>query len=253
MEKQKPYGTVLIKASHLLDYLAEHANSTLQEVAKGTGMTASTALKILDTLVLIGYVEKTVTKTYRLGSKLIRYANHDLAQTELVEISRPYLEDLNEAVDETVHLGVLVNDEILYVNKLEPKGQTILMSSKIGITRPLYSSAMGKAVLAEFSEADYEKYLEETPLVPHTANTITNPLKLAEELTEVRQTAVAYDDEEMEKDIFCIGATLMSPEGIAGAFSVSVPKYRLTPAFRQKMINQILETKAAIEEQLSKN
>lgn len=248
MEKQKPYGTVLIKASHILDYLAEAAHSSLQEIAKGCEMTASTTLKILDTLVLIGYVEKQADKTYHLGSKLVRYANHDLQQTTLVENSRPYLEQLNNAIDETIHLGILANNEIVYVNKLEPKRQTVLMSSKIGITRPLYSSAMGKAVLAEFSKADYQAYLEGTKLTPYTSHTITNPLRLAEELAETEKTGVAFDNEEMEKDIFCIGATIMKGSDILGAFSVSIPKYRVTPEFKNQVIQQVLATKRQLEE-----
>lgn len=250
MENPKPYGTVLIKASTILDFLANEANSSLQEIAKGTNMTASTTLKILDTLTMIGYVAKNTDKTYRLGSKLIRYANRNLEQVALVETTRPYLEALNEQIDETVHLGILVDDEILYVNKLEPKGQTILMSSKIGITRPLYASAMGKAVLSEFHEQEYQRYLHKTQLVPYTAHTITNPLKLAEEMVAVRQTDIAYDNEEMEKDIFCIGAAIMDHDQILGAFSVSMPKYRVTEEVEQQVIAAVKNTKTAIEKKI---
>lgn len=252
MEKQKPYGTVLIKAAHILDYLADHPDISLQELAKGTEMTASTTLKILDTLVLIGYVNKNQDKTYRLGSKLIRYANKNIDQLDLVELSLPYLEDLQKSIDETIHLGILNNEEILYVNKLEPKHQTIRMSSKIGITRPLYSSAMGKAVLAEFPEERYQEYLNNHELIPHTEHTITNPLKLASELKKTAVSKVAYDDEEMEQDIFCVGASLMDQEKIIGAFSVSMPKYRVTSELKEKIVDNIKKTKSAIEKEIAK-
>ena len=71
MENKKPYGTVLIKASKILDYLAENQDVSLQTIAKGVGMTSSTVLKILDTLLMIGYVNKNSEKNYRLGVKLI--------------------------------------------------------------------------------------------------------------------------------------------------------------------------------------
>ncbi len=129
-------------------------------------MTSSTVLKILDTLLMIGYVNKNSEKNYRLGAKLIRYANKNIEQIDLVELTLPFLEQLQQKIDETIHLGLLDNNEILYVNKLDPKHQTIRMSSKIGITRPLYNSAMGKAVLAEFSEEQYTDYLEKHPLIP---------------------------------------------------------------------------------------
>lgn len=247
MENAKPYGTVLIKAARIIDFLADSTDTSLQEIAKGTGMTASTTLKILDTLLLIGYIEKNENKTYHLGSKLIRYANKKIDQIDLVELTLPYLEQLQKKIDETIHLGVLTNEEILYVNKLEPKNQMIRMSSKVGITRPLYSSAMGKAVLAEYSKGQYQNYIDAHPLHPFTENTITNPLKLIGEIKKVQLTKVAFDDEEMEKDIFCIGAAIMNHEEIVGAFSVSMPKYRLNDEIKEMIITAVKQTKGNIE------
>lgn len=252
MENQKPYGTVLIKAAGILDYIADHANATLQEISRGTENTNSTTLKILDTLTLIGYVQKKADKTYNLGSKLIRYANKNIEQLDLIEVTLPYLEKMQEAVDETIHLGILSNQEIVYINKLEPRNQSIRMSSKIGVARPLYSSAMGKAALAEFTEEQYQQYLSSHELVPFTENTIVNPLKLAKEIAEAKQNGIAYDNEEMEKDIFCIGAAIVVEQQVIGTFSVSLPKYRLTPSFEEKIISVVKETKALIEESFKK-
>ena len=112
MENKKPYGTVLIKASYILDYLAEHPDASLQEIAKGIDMTSSTTLKILDTLSLIGYVNKNQEKNYRLGAKLVRYANKNIDQIDLVERTLPFLEKLQQTIDETIHLGILDNNEI---------------------------------------------------------------------------------------------------------------------------------------------
>ena len=252
MSEAKPYGTVLIKAAKIMDFLAEEPDQSLQEITAATKMTPSTTIKILDTLVLIGYVKKSEHKTYRLGSKLIRFANQRLEQIDLAEITLPYLEKLQQTIDETIHLGILSDNEILYINKLEAKHQTIRMSSKIGITRPLYSSAMGKAVLATFSQEEFDQYLAEHTLVPHTENTITNPLRLAKELKEIRHSGIAFDDEEVELDIFCVGASLEKDGKAIGAFSVSMPKYRLNDEKKQLIIQTILQTKKELEQLLNK-
>lgn len=250
MEQAKPYGTVLIKAAKIIDCIAENPNISLQEIAKSCEMTMSTTLKILDTLNLIGYVKKSEEKTYQLGAKLIRYANQNIEQIDLIEQTLPYLEKLQEKIDETIHLGVLSNSEIYYVNKLEPKFQSIRMSSKVGISRPLYSSAMGKAVLAMMSEKEVDEYLESHELKPYTANTITNPLKLKQELSEIKEQKVAYDDEEMESDIFCVGTVIMKGKQIIGAMSISLPKFRLTTSYKERLIAAILETREQIETEI---
>ena len=182
---------------------------------------------------------------------MIRYANQSVEQIDLAEIAVPYLENLQNTVDETIHLGILNNNEILYINKLEPKNQTIRMSSKVGITRPLYNSAMGKAVLAEFSEEQVQQYLDTQTLIPYTENTITNPLRLKRIKTSATN-GVAYDDEEIEQDIFCSGVSLMKDGEIAGAFSVSMPKYRLTEENKTTINQALLATKAAIEANYSR-
>lgn len=247
MGNKKPYGTVLIKAASILDFLSSKHEANLQEISTGTNLTNSTTLKILDTLLLIGYVDRNKEKSYRLGGKLIRYANQSFEQLNLLEVTQPFLEKLQDTIDETIHLGILADNEIFYINKLEPRNQTIRMSSKIGITRPLYNSAMGKAILAEFSTTDLDDYLSATTFIPYTEETITNSLKLKSELEKVQQEKVAFDDEEVEKDIFCIGATIMKGTKILGAFSISMPKYRIDEKIKREYIHAIQDMKETIE------
>ncbi|WP_423252928.1 IclR family transcriptional regulator [Melissococcus plutonius] len=247
---EKPYGTVLIKAAKILDFLVDHPNSSLYTIAQATTLTSPTTSKILDTLILIGYVKKSPAKKFSIGTRLIRYANQNLGQLDLLETTQPFLEKLQQEIDETIHLGILNTNEILYVNKLEPKNQTIRMSSKIGITRPLYNSAMGKAVLSNYTEEAINDYLAMTELIAYTENTITNPLKLKKELADIKKLQVAFDDEEVEKDIFCIGASIQNQDAILGAFSISIPKYRLSEETKQKIIQQMIITKEKIENAL---
>lgn len=249
MEK-KPYGTVLIKAAKLLDYIAENPNQTLQTISNSINLTQSTALKILDTLVLISYVQKSQGKTYSLGGRIINYTSDDPHKVALIEMTQPYLAELQQTIDETIHLGIVKNDEIFYIDKLEPKNQSIRMSSRIGITRPLYSSAMGKAALAEYSAEELMTYLDTHQLVAFTEKTITEPLSLKNELIQINQRKVAFDDEEMELEIFCFGASLMVAEKVVGTFSVSMPKYRLTPTMTAQIIQAIQTTKNKIEQKL---
>ncbi|MEG0678438.1 MAG: IclR family transcriptional regulator [Carnobacterium sp.] len=250
MEKlKKPYGTVLIKASKILNFLSESdKGKTLKDISRNTEMTASTTLKILDTLLVIGYVTKdSETKAYLLGPALVKYANKYINDSFLIRIATPHLENLHKTIDETIHLGILNADEVMYLTKLEPQKQSIYMSSKVGSTRSMYSSAMGKSILAHFEEEELQSYLNRVPLIPYTEKTITSSVQLIEELSHVKHVGLAFDDEEMEKDCFCIGASIEIEKGKYGAFSVSVPKYRMTKKLQDSLINLIKETKIKIE------
>ncbi len=85
------------------------------------------------------------------------------------------------------------------------------------------------------------------PLAAYTEKTITNKFLLQKELEEIRQTQVAYDDEEMEKDCFCIAMPIYGKENVEGAFSVSMPKFRGTPEYVNQIIEQMTQAKKQIE------
>jgi DNA-binding IclR family transcriptional regulator len=73
---------------------------------------------------------------------------------------------------------------------------------------------------------------------------------LKKELEQAKANQVAFDDEEMEQEIYCIGASLTKDQEIVGAFSISLPKYRLTPKYKTTLIDAIIATKQQIEQAL---
>lgn len=250
----KPYGTVLIKAAKILDCLAETTGDiTLKEIAELSGLTTSTALKILDTLILIGYVTRNEkSKTYFLGPGLVKYSQAYSTNSMLKNIAEPSLEKLQSDIDETIHLGMANNDELIYIDKLEPKKQSIYMSSKIGATKPLYSTGMGKVFLADYNDDMLEHYFDTVPLKAYTENTITNKFLMEKELTTIKETDVAYDDEEMEKDCFCVAMPIKNKQGqLEGAFSVSMPKFRADDMTIKTVIEKMKVTKKLIENNLN--
>lgn len=252
MTEKKPYGTVLIKASKILDYLATvEQGDILKNIAEEVEMTPSTTLKILDTLLLIGYVSRNESaKTYSLGPALAKYSNQFFDHSILKNTASAVLEELQTKVDETIHLGVLNGSELVYVDKLEPKKQSIFMSSKVGMSRPLYSTGMGKVFLSEYTEENLSRYFSEVILESYTEKTITNKFMLKKELANIRETEVAYDDEEMEKDCFCVAMPIHGVGGMEGAFSVSMPKFRGTEENIEYVIDEMKKAKEEIEKKL---
>lgn len=252
MEKQKQlYGTVLIKADKILAYLAgcEEAQP-LHIIAKQTDLTNSTALKILETLTFIGYVQKdNESKKFRLGPSIIKYANKSLHRLDMKEIAQPHLEALQKETTETVHLGVEDRSSIVYITKIESKNP-ICLYSQVGKSIPMYCSAMGKAILADSSDREIESYLEAHELKKLTEKTITTKEAFRKEIAQIRLQGYAYDHCEHEDDIFCIGTSITLNGKNYGAFSVSIPKYRLTEEFHEKIVRAIQACKENILQDL---
>ena len=117
--ESKPYGTVLLKADQILNFLYESTQpQRLSVIAKATDLTNSTASKILNTLVLIGYVKRdSKTNEFDLGPSIIKYAKQSLKQLDIKKVAQPHLEKLQEITTETVHLGMIENDQIVYLTE----------------------------------------------------------------------------------------------------------------------------------------
>lgn len=120
MTEKKLYGSVLLKAADILDALAKKGGKTIQVLSNETGISPSNLSKILETLMHIGYVIRDTEKLYYLGSKFMEYQTQNIEAQRLLAIAKPYLEELLKDVDETIHLSILENDKVVYIDKLEP-------------------------------------------------------------------------------------------------------------------------------------
>lgn len=252
-QNKKPYGTVLLKADQILEVLSQSGDPlTMNEIAKLTGITLSTTSKILDTLILLGYVRRDDTeKRYALGATILQLANAAFLHFDIVRESHPALKYLHEHFGETVHLGLFVEDQILYINKISNPNNKHQTLSRIGNTQPLYCSAMGKATLATFDKHVQNQYLDSVELVQRTPYTITDPAELLTQVKESEEKGYAIDDRESEEEVFCVGAAIVNPiDRNHYAFSISVPYYRLTEEMKKEMIAAVTKTKTIIEFQL---
>ncbi|WP_461215676.1 IclR family transcriptional regulator [Lacticaseibacillus sp. GG6-2] len=248
MTEDKLYGTALIKGKAILDFImaCDHAPS-LAEITDGTDASKPTTLKLLTTLTALQLVRRAPeTKRYYLGTQMLSYGEKAAETFDITALARPYLTELRNETGETINLGVISDGHIVLIDKLESPN-SIKLSSVIGGTMHLYSSAMGKAVLAEYPETLVDNYFEHHELKEVTAQTLTSPEAVREDLKKVRELGVGIDNEETEPDVYCIGAALRRGDHVVGAFSISSPKYRITPERRDQFIKAILRTQAAIE------
>src|SRR2546423_1182745 len=149
--KSAPVG-VVTKVLHILETLHDAPQGLqLKDVALQTGINKSTAYRFLAHLEHEGYVFRDTSGAYAIGVRLARLASGTSYQTTLRKISRPILQQLWRATGETVNLAVLDGREVLYLDVME-SSHTFRLVSQVGIRRPVYCRALGKAMLAFIPE-----------------------------------------------------------------------------------------------------
>ncbi|MCL1632889.1 IclR family transcriptional regulator [Sporolactobacillus sp. CPB3-1] len=252
MTESKPYGTVILRAKQILDFL-EHEDQpvNLQTIYTSLNTSKSTVLKILNTLCLVDYVSRDEeTKRYTLGTKLIRYGEAAKKSFSIISVAEPYLIELNDKIGETVHLGAYNRERIIYIKKLNAKSR-IILRSQVGHSVDLYCSAMGKAYLAEQSEEWVRAYLSRVQLEKKAKNTISNQEHLLQDLLQIREKGYAIDDQENEDDIYCVAVTLKHGRTVEGMISISSPVFRLSEEKKNGIVVALQQVKQAIEHKLN--
>lgn len=120
------------------------------------------------------------------------------------------IRQLSLDLNQTVHLVVEDNEEVLYIDKHDPSGNENRLSSKIGKTAPMYVTAVGKAILATKSNEEIRAIWNKTDIQPFTKHTITSLDAFMMEIEKVRQKGYAIDNEENEYGVLCIGTVFLA-------------------------------------------
>ena len=137
--------------------------------------------------------------------------------------------------DETVHLSIRDNDKVLYVDCVESK-KRLRTYSVIGIKAPLYCTGVGKAILAFLHDNEIERIIGKKNLKNYTKSTITDKIKLLQELRKIREKGFAIDDMEHEEFLRCVGAPIRNYRGeVFASISISGPSHRIA----RKLIPEI--------------
>ena len=191
---------------------SQNVKLTVTEIASEFDKNPSSLYPILHTLEKHGYLRRDEDKMYKLGLAFARKGGLVLEQLDLSSEAKSELEKLRDKAQETVHLGYLNDDEIVYVDKVEYTGGMRMYSSP-GKTAPLHATALGKAILAHISQAHREDLLSRIELTSQTEKTITSEEGLRQELRRIREQGYAVDDEEFEEGIRCIASPIHRHNG----------------------------------------
>lgn len=223
--------SIIFSAQKLIDILeiiAEAKSSkTVNDVVDICGMSRPNAYRYLMTLQNNGYVLQNDDGSYHLGPKLLYLAKQYLNQFNWLQAAQDIMKELSQTSNETVHMGILDETEIVYMARVDSP-QSIRMFSEIGSRNPVHCTAMGKALLAFMDNNLRESILSQIDLEPKTKNTITDVNELRNELEIIKKNGYAIDDIENEDGVRCIGTVINNAYGQAVcALSISGPAFRL--------------------------
>ncbi|WP_354642405.1 IclR family transcriptional regulator [Kitasatospora camelliae] len=226
--------------------------ASLEQAAATIGVHKSTALRLLRTLQEHGFVTRQSDHRYRLGGRLLSLAQQALDGIDVRQVAAPYLASLNERYGHSVHLSVLEDGEVLYLDRVEsrypdrPAGRPG-SAARIGRRAPAAATAAGKVLLASLPEDRLAAFVAAQDFPAHTPRAIRTAEEFLAELAEVRRRGWAVDQAEYLSTVNCIAAPIAGSEGAAiAACSISAPPWAASVAELSRLLPELLCTVEAI-------
>lgn len=236
-KKPKSSIQVIERMMGLLDALGRQpAPVNLKQLASETGLHPSTAHRILSVMVENRLVDRIEPGTYRLGIRLLELGNLVKSRLNVRQEALPHMQALHQQLGETVNLSIRHDDEVVYIERTSGNHSMMRVVQIVGARAPLHITAVGKVFLAEDGPEKCLEYARRTGLPRYTENTLTDPQALAREIEKIRRQGYAFDDEEAERGVSCIGAGIYNDEGkLVAGLSVSAPSDRLDKAWAPRV------------------
>ncbi len=224
--KEPKVDSTLSKGLAILENLVgAQTGKGVTELSKELGLTKSNTFRLLQTLTLLGYVQRREDKTYSATLKTWRVGRASVENLNLRELAAPELSFLSNETGEAVYLAVRENLSVVYIDKVDSQ-KPIRSWNTIGDTAPLHCVGTGKALLA----AEFVKLRDQIKgaLTHHTDKTLTDMAALEADIALTLKRGYAYDTGEFRDRIVSFGAAIVLPGGEAvGALGISLPDINL--------------------------
>lgn len=205
----------------LIEELSKFDAIGVTRLARHLGIPVATAYRMLRVLERTGYVEQfRDSKEYRLTLKIFEIGCQVASRTTMRDIAALEIERLSQQSGLTANVGVLVDNHVLYLGKVETD-EVLTLNLRPGSRAPATCTAMGKAMLA-FESRPVHSIVGPGPYVARTEHSITTYDQLASELVEVQQRGYAIDRQELSIGLWCVAAPILGTrQAQNGAVSVT--------------------------------
>jgi DNA-binding IclR family transcriptional regulator len=215
----EPPASMVERMTLIMDAFAgPHTRLTLEDVTRRTNLPRSTAHRILDQLVRLEWLDRTPLG-YGLGKRALGLGGKGGSNFEIREAAAPLLQNLYVRTGMVVHLAVLENSDVFYLDKIGGRF-ALAVPSRVAGRAPAHCTALGKAILA-WLQPEQVELLIGTKINRLTNRSIGDISTLHQELNRIRQRrGLAFERGECFPHLSCVAAAIRGPEGPVASISL---------------------------------
>lgn len=251
-EDGKEVGTIraVNRVVAILELFQASQELTMSEVARATGLSESTVFRYLGALTGHGWLVAERSGSYHLGMRIFRLGQAAVANLDVGHVSQPHMDKLLREYGETVNLAIYQSDAIVVIKSLE-SSSAIRRGASVGEQDYLFSSALGKSIVACLPVEEVLRLQANTEMRKLTERSLTSLDELLEDLRTVRTRGYSLDDEESEVGLMCVAVAIHDSFGFPRyALSVSGPTDRIRAALESGLAEDVARAAAAVSREL---
>lgn len=214
-------------AKNLTPFSVERTSLGITEVARHLNVAKSTAHRLMTSLMEEGFVyQDPKSRRYHLGLAVLGLGGIMTADSDLWMAAAPYLTELTMRTGEASHIAVQDGLYVVYLHKVESH-HPVKILTHLGRRNPLYATGSGKLLLA-YAEADLVDAVVEQGLTAYTVKTLTDPVRLREQLQHIREQGYAVSRDELRDHVTSIAAPVFNHRRqVVAAVNIVAPSHRV--------------------------
>lgn len=229
----------------------EHPEWSLNEVCERTGMSKTTAYRMLRTLEAKDFlVYDVATERYHLGGAMIPGAYLTMSYVGFVRAAHPFLEELGAATGEMVELTV-------------GSAEGAIVVDEVATAHPFRLNRPTGRLLNSLSNSSFRLHVAFRPLaeqrkiigsIQHkrTPHTLTDPDEILKRMADERALGLAFDLEEQDLGVCAVSAPVLERDGsLKAVVTVVAPAERFGPRVRKSIAESVRSTAAEMSRRLS--
>lgn len=231
----------LAKGLRLLSlFSAERPALRVKDIVDLTGIPMPTVFRLVATLEEEGYLERTPESMVRPGTSVLALGFAAVQGLDLVQNSRSTMRDLAAATGETVNLGVLYSDQILFVARVPRRDSLLAAGIRVGSTVPAVFSSIGKVILADLTEAELRRCISDASFSGRWGpNAVRTMAELLPQLEAARKDGYVIQQETAIPGLSSIAAPIrQGGGGVVAAINVAVSSAEYS---RKRLANTLLK------------
>lgn len=247
MKEDKKYLVpALIRGLKILELFTPEKNElTLSEISTYIDVNRSSAFRLLQTLEYSGYLSRTEKKTYILNIKTLQLGYSTLANFPINEKAMPFMKELRDETKMAVHLSILDNTDIVYINNIQAIG-AFTSNISTGTRWPAHATVIGQILLSNLSNEEIiNRYKSFDEWIQYSKSTPLNIEQLLEKIEISRKSTYMISWNQFKNTMTASAAPIKNKKdgSIKYVLSVSYPStYIDKESYEKKIIPLLLNT-----------